>query len=207
MKALGLVLTVALLLVGFLPAAMAAQTLPAPHVFWGSVTRSGTAAPDGTSVQALVNGAAVATTTVSGETYVLRVQEPTPGVYLGIAVTFRVGNVSALESFPFSPFAATNLNLTEVVSSAPATLLVSASVPIAVALAPIAQALERVWHYDSAAQRWRAYEARAVSLSDLTTLERGKGYLIVVSQDVTLTTPLITYELARGLNMIGWLGN
>lgn len=181
--------------------------LPAPQVFWGSVTLNGTPTPNGTFVQALINGATVATTTASGGTYVLRVQEPTPGVYLGTAVTFRVGTASALESLPFSPFAATNLNLTAVVSSAPATPTVSASVPIAVALAPIAQVLERVWHYDSAAQRWRAYEARAVSLSDLTTLERGKGYLIAVSQDVTLTTPLITYQLARGLNMIGWLGN
>jgi hypothetical protein len=207
MKGLGLVLTVALLLVGFLPTATAAQALPAPHVFWGSVTLNGTPALDGASVQALINGATVATTTASGGTYVLRVQEPTPGVYLGTAVTFRVGNAFGLESFPFSAFAATNLNLTAVVSSAPATPPVSASVPIAVALAPIAQALERVWHYDSATQRWRAYDAQAVGLSDLTTLELGKGYLIAVSQDVTLTTPAFTYQLTRGLNMIGWMGN
>lgn len=45
-----------------------------------------------------------------------------------------------------------------------------------------------------------------MGLSDLTTLERGKGYLIALSQDVTLTTPLIHIS-SRGLNMIGWLGN
>lgn len=181
-----------------------AQVLPAPHQFYGSVTLNGAAVPNGALVEALVNGVTVASATASDGSYVLRVQEPSAGAYAGAAVTFRVGGSFALQTAIFTPFASTSLNLTATSSST--TQPQPSSVPVAAALASIAPMLEGVWHFDSALQRWKVYDPQAPALSDLTSLERANGYLLRVSQDATLTTPAFTYQLVRGLNMIGWQG-
>ena len=96
----------ALLLLTALPLAALAQPNP-PHFFAGTVTINGAAAPDGTTVAALIGGQEVASTAVKGGRYSLKV----PGS-AGQAIAFTVGEWSAEESANFEQGQRTPLNLT-----------------------------------------------------------------------------------------------
>ncbi|RME43776.1 MAG: hypothetical protein D6791_14635, partial [Chloroflexi bacterium] len=66
----------------------------------------------------------------------------------------------------------------------------SAAQPIDQVLAPIAPALVRVFNYDASdpADHWKMYDPNVPAfVSDLWTMEPGKGYWILVSQDTVLT--------------------
>lgn len=190
--------------IGLAPSTASAQALPSPHVFFGSADLDGSPAPEGALVDAYIRGVAVAASTVSGASYVLRVQEPSPGSYASAAITSRVGGAFALQTAVFSPFSSAGLDLTATAPSATAPPV--PSVPVASGLASIASVLEEAWHFDSGQQRWRPCDRRVPNLSDFTHLERGKGYLIRVTADATLVTSAFTGQLARGRNRIGWQG-
>lgn len=64
----------------------------------------------------------------------------------------------------------------------------------------------KVWGWDAATQSWKLYDPAAPEVSDLASLEQGKGYWIQVSEDCTLIYGGHTYSLKAGWNLIGWLG-
>ena len=63
-----------------------------------------------------------------------------------------------------------------------------------------------VWGFDSATQTWKKYDPNAPAVSDLTKLEKGKGYWIYATEDTTLVYGSGIYNLKAGWNLIGWLG-
>lgn len=107
-------LTVVALLV--VPVTALAQPIP-PHQFTGTVTLDGKAAPDGTSVEAVIDGATVATASTSGGKYALRVVQPDGAVYTGKTVSFKVRTVLAAETAKWTMGELTTLNLTAVTAT------------------------------------------------------------------------------------------
>lgn len=54
---------------------------------------------------------------------------------------------------------------------------------------------------------WSRYDPRGpASASDLTVLQKGHGYWILVEKAATLTHGSFTYRLGPGWNLIGWMG-
>ena len=92
MRFLALLAVLALFLT--LPAIASAQNVP-PHVFIGTVTVNGLAAPAGTPVTAYIGGVVQGSTTVrGGGGYTLLVNQGE-----GTDITFKVGNLDAAETF------------------------------------------------------------------------------------------------------------
>jgi hypothetical protein len=83
---------------------------------------------------------------------------------------------------------------------------VLAQVTPAEAVQNIADKLVRMWGFDAATQTWKLYDPAAPEVSDLASLERGKGYWIKVTEDCTLIYAGYSYSLKKGWNLIGWLG-
>ena len=81
-----------------------------------------------------------------------------------------------------------------------------AAITVATALKSIEAKYEKVWGFDAATQSWKVYDPAAPEVSDLASLEQGKGYWIKVSEDCTLIYGGNTYNLKAGWNLIGWLG-
>jgi hypothetical protein len=88
----------------------------------------------------------------------------------------------------------------------PTVALAQTTTSPATGLAGIAGKYVRVWGFDSNTQSWRLYDPAVPAVSDLTTLARGSGYWILVTDNVTLTYNGNTYFLYKGWNLIGWLG-
>jgi hypothetical protein len=98
-RTLGLVLALGLLASAFLPAYAAGQELPPPlpHYFDGSVSDSNGPVPEGTAVEAFVDGIEKAETTVNAEgRYIILV--PAERGDDGKIVSFTVGGVQASQT-------------------------------------------------------------------------------------------------------------
>ena len=69
---------------------------------------------------------------------------------------------------------------------------------------------ESVWAFDAAAKMFKKYFVAAPDVVPevhrLTTLRRGKGYWVYVTEACTLVYGDNTYNLFPGWNLIGWLG-
>jgi len=89
-------LVMALVLLLAIPTAVLAQRV-SPHVFVGTVTLDGAGAADGAAVTAWVDGAQVASTTVSGGEYNLIVDQG-DGSFAEKTVSFKVSGANAAES-------------------------------------------------------------------------------------------------------------
>ena len=107
-KSLALLVGIAMLFI--LPATVSAQRLPA-HGFVGSVTLDNAPAPDGTTVAASVDGAEVASTTVTNGRYNLAVDQKDDN-FDGKTVSFRVDGNPAAESSTWMSGMVETVNLT-----------------------------------------------------------------------------------------------
>ena len=95
-----------------LPAMGLAQAQPPrPSVFGGTARISGATAPNGTVVTAFIDGAVVATATVSGGGYALTIAQPPGQNFGGKTVTFTVGNATATETGTWQASGGRELNL------------------------------------------------------------------------------------------------
>jgi hypothetical protein len=108
LKTLALLVGMALLFI--LPATVSAQRVP-PHVFVGTAKIDGAAAPNGTTVTAWVDGAQVASTTVTGGNYVITVDQGDAS-FAGKKISFKVGANDAAESATWAQGGGDELNLT-----------------------------------------------------------------------------------------------
>ncbi len=104
-----LVATMAVVLMFLLPTIALAQ--PDVCGFYGSVKLDGANVADGTTVTAKIDGVAVASTTTTNSSYVLKI-DSTGKDYAGKTVTFTVGGGIAAESATFEKGANKALNLT-----------------------------------------------------------------------------------------------
>lgn len=190
MRFLALLTVVALLVV---PVTALAQPLP-PHAFTGTVTIDGAAAPDGASVEAIIDGATEVSTTTKGSSYALRIVQPEGAVYTGKKVKFRVRTLLAAEAATWTMGEMTTLNLTAVSADT-----------LTTALAGVAAQLVRVWTLDVASQIWRMYDPTQPALSDLAQLVKGRGYWVKVSAPTSIVTGSgNTVDLVAGWNLMGW---
>ena len=100
-----------LVMLFIIPATVSAQRVP-PHVFVGTATMAGAAAPDGTMVTAMVDGQEAASTMVAGGAggYTLLVDQGDMS-FTGKTVTFRVGGTDAAESATWMQGGANELDL------------------------------------------------------------------------------------------------
>jgi len=73
-------------------------------------------------------------------------------------------------------------------------------------LATIEGLYTKVWTFDAVTQQWQVYDTAEGAPDDFTTLVKGQGYWIYVTQDVALVYGPYTYNLSQGWNLIGWLG-
>ncbi|MBS1807707.1 MAG: choice-of-anchor D domain-containing protein [Acidobacteria bacterium] len=79
---------------------------------------------------------------------------------------------------------------------------------IASALAPISGKYESVWAFDSATKKYQGYFPATPQFSDLTMVEAGRGYWILMKEAATLNvvgaTPSRTITLRPGWNLVGY---
>ena len=122
----------ALLLLAALPLAVLAQPAP-PHFFAGTVTINGAAAPDGTTVAALIGGQEAASTAVANGRYNFKV----PGA-AGQTISFTIGSSVAEQTAIWSQGQRTPLNLTA--SGRPAATPAPGPAPTAIPPTPAPQA-------------------------------------------------------------------
>ena len=85
---------------------------PRPAVFGGSATLNGLAAPNGTTVTALIDGVVAATTTVSGGNYAFPIAQPSGRSYEGKVIRFRVGGFIAFQVATWTADGGDIVNLT-----------------------------------------------------------------------------------------------
>jgi hypothetical protein len=166
-KVLPLLIGVALLFI--LPATVSAQRVP-PHVFVGTATIDGARAPDGATVTAWIDGRQAASTTVSGGSYTILVDQGDAS-FAGKRVSFQVGGNDAAQSTTWSIGGGDELNLA---ATAQATGTVFADV--------IANNdnLVRVWRYSNATQSWAFYDPRpAFSVANTLTNPSSKDIVWV----------------------------
>jgi hypothetical protein len=104
---LTLVMALALLLA--IPTAVFAQRVP-PHVFVGTASVNGVAAPDGSAVTAWVDGEQVADAYASGGDYTLLVDQGDSS-FAGKAVSFKISGVEAAETADWTQGGAEVLDL------------------------------------------------------------------------------------------------
>lgn len=175
------------------PAVAFAQ--PAVDRFYGTAKLDGVLVPAGTTVAGTIDGDTYSTTADAAGNFVLTITQPEGKSYTGKSVTFTVKGFAATQTATWTAGEVTNLNLTAL--SAPPTP--------AEALTGIAGKYDRVWGYDSATQAWKLYDPAVPAVSDLTALERGKGYWVKAKEAVTLIYGGNSYSLAKGWNLIGWL--
>ena len=65
---------------------------------------------------------------------------------------------------------------------------------------------DKIWTFDGATQEWQVYDTADGAPKEFTTLVKGRGYWVQVSEDCALTFGANTYNLSQGWNLIGWLG-
>ena len=110
-KILASLAIVALLLA--LPASVLAQAQPPrPPVFGGNATLDGATAANGTAVTAWIEGAQVASTTVTGGNYAFVIAQPPGESYQGKTITFMVGAGTASQTGTWEADGGSELNLT-----------------------------------------------------------------------------------------------
>ena len=105
-----LALLVGMVLLFTLPATVSAQRLP-PHVFVGTAMMDGATVADGTTVSAWVLGMEAASTTVTGGSYVIVVDQGDQS-YATETVTFQIGGNDAAETATWMQGGGDELNLT-----------------------------------------------------------------------------------------------
>ena len=88
------------------------QSSPRPPVFGGIVTLDGAAAPEGAEVTAWIDGAQVASATITNGTYAFVIAQPPGASYQGKRVTFLVNGVAAYQSSIWESDGGSELNLT-----------------------------------------------------------------------------------------------
>jgi len=116
-KILGLLVGMVLLFT--LPATVSAQRVM-PHVFVGTASLDGVAAPEGTAVSAWVAGAEAATgTTGAGGAYTLLVDQGDEESYAAETVSFKIGDLNADETASWVEGGADELNLSATSGPAP----------------------------------------------------------------------------------------
>lgn len=74
-------------------------------------------------------------------------------------------------------------------------------------LASISGKYQMVWTFDTKTKKWSSYDPLAPEVSSLKELKRGQGYWILALEDCQLVAPTIVYQLRKGWNSIGWLGD
>jgi hypothetical protein len=84
--------------------------------------------------------------------------------------------------------------------------IIGAAVSVTNGLNSIAGKYTKVWTFDAATQSWKLYDTAAPAVSDLSSLTKGQGYWMEVSEACTLLYGGNTYSLVAGWNLIGWLG-
>jgi hypothetical protein len=149
-KAKVLALLIGLALLFTLPATVLAQRVP-PHVYVGAAAIDNAPAPDGTTVTAWIDGRQAASTTVSGGSYTIQVDQGDAS-FADKRVSFKVGGNDAAQSATWSFGGSDELNLTA--AAAQVTRTVFAEV--------IANNdnLARVWRYSNATQTWAFFDPR-----------------------------------------------
>jgi hypothetical protein len=121
--------------------------------------------------------------------------------------TDRMGNFTAVFPMPGLREGAHTVGAT--VGSVRATItvnVVEAAATVESVLASVAGKYTIVWHFESATQKWQFYAPEIAAQSTLSTLEKGKGYLIKAGEPASFTYGANTYNLVPGWNSLGWLG-
>lgn len=151
-----------------------------PHRFSGTATLDGTSIVNGSVIEAIVDGATVASATISGGSYLLDVVQPENGSFAGKAITFVVLGVVADQTATWTPFEVTVLNLTASTPlpedddddddddgggsvggggepTTPSALPIPApivSTELGLAIDPLGDNLVRVWYFDNTIKTW-----------------------------------------------------
>lgn len=188
-----LLVLAAIVLVVALPGAVSAQPVP-PHIFLGKVAVDGAPAAEGTTIGAWIDGAPAATTKVSDGSYVLLVEQGESGFYARKVITFQVGELAAVQNGIWEQGGASQLNLT------------AFNPPPGQALAPIADILVRVWHYDNATKRWSFYDPRPdfAQFNTVTKIIPGQVYWIKVVDNQKAVLRGKGRNLFIGWNLVPW---
>ena len=129
---------------------------------------------------------------------------------LSTASSNSTGGLTATVEIPAATVGAGTLRLYKgAVDTTNKTFTVTVSsvvVPVSDALATISGKYTKVWAFDSANQEWQLYDTDTAAPSTLTSMTRGQGYWLEVSEAVTLLYAGNSYALVAGWNLIGWLG-
>lgn len=175
-----------------------------PHKFYGTVIIDGYPAPDGTDIDALIDGVIYEWTTTSGGLYGMDGLFSVPaddsdtsnieGGVNGDLIDFAVDGEYA-GSFTFTSGAITNLDLE--ITTATYTIelwegwnligipFIPDNPDIEVMLLHILDYVEVVWSYDAETWTWSSYSPWVPPmLNDLTEMTDGKGYWIYMNTDV-----------------------
>lgn len=138
---------------------------------------------------------------------------PAPAVQSIVATgsTDSAGGCVLTFNVPASAVGFANVTVTDATGqAAPAkTFTVTAGavvVTVSDGLNSIAGKYSKVWTFDAPTQSWKLYDTAAPQVSDLSSLTKGQGYWMEVSENCTLTYGVNSYSLVKGWNLIGWLG-
>ena len=167
-----------------------------------SISLSPTSGPAGTVVTVTGTGFP-AYSTLSSLTIGTANVTPIPSV-----ITDALGNFTATFVVPAIGTGVATVTAT-VGTAAPQTAnftITAAAVSVSTGLKSIEGKYTKVWGFDATTQSWKLYDVSAPEVSDLASLEQGKGYWIQVTEDCTLIYGGHTYDLKAGWNLIGWLG-
>ena len=129
---------------------------------------------------------------------------------VGTLVTDSLGNGSTTVTIPMSSTTATTGNNGVIAVDGKTKNFVVIAAPLAVTvtdgLSTIAGKYSIVWAFDAATQEWKLYDTAPGAVSTLTSLTKGQGYWMQVTEDCTIVYGGNPYSLTKGWNLIGWLG-
>jgi hypothetical protein len=137
---------------------------------------------------------------------------PVPAVtsVVGTGSTDSAGNCMVTFTVPASAVGFATVTVTDAAGTARSrtfTVTVGAAmVTVTDGFSSVAGKYTKVWAFDAATQSWKLYDSAAPAVSDLSSLTRGMGYWLEVTENCTLTYGVTTYALIMGWNLIGWLG-
>ena len=125
-----------------------------------------------------------------------------------VIVSDSLGNVSGSLVLPASGTGTATVTVDDGTTSKSVDFTVKKAVEtVSSALVGIEGDFTIVWTFDATTQTWMKYDPAAPSVSDLSKLEKGKGYWIHLDSATTLVFGPGIYDLAAGWNLIGWLGS
>ena len=199
------------------PAASATGAVTATGATSGAVATATLTIPAATITLDITKGTVGTTVTVTGTSltissvYDIVITNTGTGISVVMATvsTDSVGGFIAAANVPSNAaWGVGTIGINPATATAKAFTVLAGTVTVAVddGLSSIVGKYTKVWGFAAATQSWQLYDVDAASVSDLTSLTRGQGYWLEVSEDCTIVYGGNTYALLTGWNLIGWLG-